>query len=269
LVALLERRHVTSDTTYDPLIMDLARFLLWMEIETDRGRYYQSYDAVSAQRLTDPPSNFYPGEALLALTRMAQQFPQGPYLDAAIRAADYLVHRKDGDIPALGQAPRDDHWLTVVLSELYRLEPNDDYAAVVKIQGKRMVDGQVTDEEGDATLIGAARRDEGGASFGSTATKGEALIMAWALAKQTGDDAGSAIFEQAAQRNAQFLMRVQYVEEDTSRFPNPDHAVGGWAYGTDQPTIRIDTVQHGISALLGLWSLTVRGDIPVAQPLAA
>ena len=46
LVALLERRRVMRDTSLDPLINDLATFMLAMEVTKEPGRYHQSYDPI-------------------------------------------------------------------------------------------------------------------------------------------------------------------------------------------------------------------------------
>ena len=38
--------------------------------------------------------------------------------------------------------PREDHWLAMALSELYRLDPNPDYAAVAYLQAESMIRNQ-------------------------------------------------------------------------------------------------------------------------------
>ena len=264
LVALLERRRVTQDTSYDELIEDLATFLLSMEIEEEPGRYYQSYDVPDRRRLLEPDSNYYPGEALLALTRLAQHFPEGPYLEAAKRAADYLIYERDGDIPAAGQVPREDHWLTIALSDLYRLNQDQDYATVAYLQADTMTENQF--EAGlsqDPTLIGASRRGP----YNATAPNGEALVAVWGLAVFLGDEEMIERVSTASRRNAQFQMRVQYTEENTQDFPRPDRIIGAWGSNPANPVVRIDNVQHNISGLIGVWYLTEEGDVPVAEPI--
>ncbi|MEA2515159.1 MAG: hypothetical protein QOJ59_4648 [Thermomicrobiales bacterium] len=266
LVALLERRRVTGETDADELILDMAKFLLWMEKEDRSGRFYFSFDHGARRKLETPDVVYYPGEALLALTRLAQQFPDGPYLEVALRAADYLVHRRDGDIPQLGRVPREDHWLTIALSELYRLNGDQSYAKVAYLQADTMISNQYTAENADPERIGGARRDSG-ISYTSTATKGEAIVAAWGLATFTGNKKRADRLSLGAQRNAQFQMRVQYTAENTARYVRPDRVIGGWAGSADNPAIRIDYVQHNISALIGLSHLTVDGDLPIATPL--
>ena len=71
----------------------------------------------------------------------------------------------------------------------------------------------------------------------------------------------------AARRSAQFQMRVQYTEENPQDFPRPDRMVGAWGRNLEDPTVRIDYVQHNISGLIGVWYLTEEGDVPVAEPI--
>jgi hypothetical protein len=264
LVALLERRRVLGDTAHDDLIGDLAEFMTAMELPDAPGRYYQFYEMETDELLLEPASNFYPGEALLALTRLAQQFPDGAYLEAATRAAAYLIYEKDGDIPAAGQIPREDHWLTIALGELYRLDPRPEYRQVAYMQADSMVANQHTDDDLPMRIGAPARQRP--INYTSVATKGEALVAAWALAVHAGDGDRAARYATATRRNLQFQLRVQFTEENTQLFSEPEAAIGGWGRNDLDSTIRIDFVQHNVSSLLGMWSLTMTGDIPVAQP---
>jgi hypothetical protein len=263
LVALLERRRVTGTIDADPLIADLSRFLLSMEVPDKPGQFFMAYTVTDRQYHMVPASEYYPGETLLALTRLAQHFPDGSYLDAARRAAHYLVYQRDGNLPAQGFAPRDDHWLTIALSDLYRLDPNEDYWRVVGMQADRMIANQYTAVDGYPARIGAGKR-ETGINYTSTATKGEALVAAWALAKLRGNPLATGRFSYAAMRTAQFQMRVQYLPENVQLYSRPERLIGGWPGSASDRTIRIDYVQHNISALSGLWCLAKTGDLCIA-----
>jgi hypothetical protein len=69
LVALLERRRVTQDTAYDPLIAEFAALMVAVGVKQEPGRFYQSYDPQTRTVLLTPDSDYCPGECLLALTR--------------------------------------------------------------------------------------------------------------------------------------------------------------------------------------------------------
>lgn len=265
LVALLERRRVVEDTTYDQLIFDLADFMLSLELEDQPGRYFQSYYADPGEPTLEPDSDYYPGEALLAMTRLAQQFPDGPYLEYAARAADFLIHERDGDIPAAGQVPREDHWLAMALSELYRLQPEPEYREVAYLQAESMVNNQHTSAEWPMRIGASAARSP--INYTSTATKGEALVAVWAMAEFADDEERVERYSTAARRNVQFQMRVQYTADNSQLYPRPVAVIGAWGKDALDPWIRMDFVQHNVSALIGVWYLTTEGDIPIGAPI--
>lgn len=281
IVALLEGRHALGETGWDEAIGALGQFLLEMELPGEPGRYFQSFEVAGAGKrpqderaaapsattaggfhavlasskfaqgmLLTPDSHYYPGEALLALARLHGAFPDGPWLAAAQRAAHYLIHIKDGDQVAARAVPRDDHWLAIALSELARADPNPDFAMVAFLQAERMVGSQCQAGDAEAWRIGSDRRKPT-PSFASIATQAEALDAAWELARLLQDDGRAERYSVAALRAAQFLMRVQYTGERAAGFPHPERAVGGWAQDIAHAQIRIDFVQHGLSALIG------------------
>ena len=263
IVALLERRRVMEDTSHDALIDGLARFMASLEFPDEPGRYYQSYYHDEDFPSLEPDSDYYPGEALLAFTRLAQQFPDSPYLEHAKRAAQFLIYQRDGDIPAAGEVPRQDHWLTMALSELYRLDPRPEYLEVVYLQAEDMMATQYGTNAPPMRIGGSTQQSP--INHTSTATKAEALVAAWALARLAGDDAAEERYALAAQRNLQFQLRVQYTAENTQLFPRPEAAIGAWGKDFVDPWIRIDFVQYNVSGLLGMWSLTTAGDVPIAE----
>lgn len=265
IVALMERRRVTRDRRHDGLIRDLAEFMLSSEVRGQRGRMYPRYVVAGGEFRLDPPSDYYPGEALLALTRLAQQFPREDYEADANRVAQYLVHRRDGDIPRAGRVPREDQWLTLSLAELYRLTPDPDYRTVVYLQAQSMIDNQHRPPD-PPSLIGASD-ERSPVNYTSTATKGEALASAWALSRFSHDAAREPRLALAAQRNAQFAMRVQYTPANTRNFPRPAGVNGAWAQDPVVPNVRMDFVQHNVSALTDTERVMRRGDLPIARPL--
>lgn len=261
IVALLQGRRTLETAAWDDVIAALAEFLLALELPDEPGRYFQSFEAATQQKLLTPASNFFPGEALLALTRLHAAFPDGPWLAAARRAARYLVRVKDGDQIAAGTVPREDHWLTIALSELSRFDPDPDYATIVFWQADRMIRSQYRPDDPQPWRIGAARA-RSTPPFTTTATQAEALNAAWELARMREDPGAVERCSLGALRSAQFLMRVQYTEANTRLFARPERAIGAWAQDADYPHIRIDFVQHGLSALVDAARLLQTGATP-------
>lgn len=258
LVALLERRRVVDDTRYDRLIREQARFLRSLERRDEPGRYFQSYRPAGNRRLPVPASDYYPGEALLALIRLAQHFPRAGYREDAIRAGDFLA-RQEMRRPEL----LENHWLAMAFGELHRLAPKAQYREVVYRQADSMRSHQHTARDEHPERIGAPTNRRP-INYTSSATKAEALVAAWALARHLDDPAATRRFSLAARRNVQFQLRVQHTPATSRGYSRPRRLAWAWGQDAFNPYVRIDFVQHNVSALLGVWHMTRRGDIPLA-----
>ena len=86
-----------------------------------------------------------------------------------------------------------------------------------------------------------------------TATRAEGLTAAARLARRTGADETALI--EALERMAGFQLHCQITAENDLYLPRPDLARGGFRRSLTNWEIRIDYVQHNVSALLGLRSL--------------
>jgi len=262
LVALLERRRVTGDRAYDRLIRDLSAFLLSMQVPGRPGEYSHAYDHETGTFIPEEHVVFFPGETLLAMTRLAAQgFTDQPWLQRASELADFIIRRQDFDIPATGRIPREDHWLCIALSELYRLDPRPEYATVMDLEVSSMLGSLYQPDETPPERIGALR-DDAGISYTSTATRGEALMAAWSLAAHRGDTLMIARIRAAAERLVQFQMRVQYTRANTGLFRNPDALIGAWPGSAVIQDVQIDYVQHNVSSLANYVHLASGADIP-------
>ena len=90
-----------------------------------------------------------------------------------------------------------------------------------------------------------------------TATRAEALVARASIARRHGED--STPWIQALAAMAAFQRRCQLDEVSAMYLPRPDRAVGGFRRSLTHYEIRIDYVQHNISALLGLRSILLQG----------
>ena len=125
-----------------------------------------------------------------------------------------------------------------------------------------MIANQATERDG-VDAIGASLGQDP-INYTSTATKAEALAAAWALALHRGDSRRARRLALAQQRTIQFMMRVQYTRENTIEFPKPERAIGAWPQDAYEDYVRIDFVQHNISALSDAAHLIESGDVPLA-----
>jgi hypothetical protein len=263
LIALLERRRVTGDARYDRLISEMARLLASLKVPGQAGRYYQSYRPASNHRSLLPASDYYPAEALLAVTRLAQRFPGRGYIQDAAAAGHYLLHTREGTWVRSPRQVVENHWLALAFSELYRMRRDSRFRRAAYLQADSMRRHQFTARDGEPEAIGAPT-DRMPINYTSSSTKAEALVAVWALARWARDVAAERRFSQAALRNVQFQMRVQFTPALSRRFPRPDRTVWAWPQDPFVDTIRMDFVQHNISALITAWQILRRGDVATA-----
>ena len=145
------------------------------------------------------------------------------------------------------------------------MDPRDEYRQVAYLQADTMMQNQHPPEGLPYRIGGSALQTP--INYTSTATKAEALVAAWALARFAGDGPEEERISSAALRNLQFQLRVQYTAENTQLLPRPEAAIGAWGKDAVDPWIRIDFVQHNISGLLGMAFLVLEGDIPLGALL--
>ena len=83
-----------------------------------------------------------------------------------------------------------------------------------------------------------------------TATRMEGLNSAYAMAKDFGLEADAKQIRRAIERGTGFLLRIQVGPETAMYYRDPGKSLGGVRESLASPMIRIDYVQHTISALL-------------------
>jgi hypothetical protein len=240
-LALLQGQQVTGDASRLPRLRRLALFLLHQQEESGRFESKYFYGAPDPRPFD---SIYYPGEALLALVRLGQVDADPRWLAAARRGADWLIEVRDR-----GKATADlphDHWLLMALNELHPATGDGRYLA----QAQRIA----------GAIVGALRRDAPYPDWVGTvytpprstpvATRAEALVAMHHLASRNGID--PAPYRRALLAMAAFQLRCQVVPENALYLPRPDRALGGFRRSLTHWEVRIDYVQHNVSALLGL-----------------
>jgi hypothetical protein len=157
----------------------------------------------------------------------------------------------------------ENQWLALALSELHRLAPRPEYRRAAFLQADSMRLHQFTAADEEPESIGAPD-NRFPINYTSSATKAEALVAVWALARRLGDARAARRFGQAALRNVQFQMRVQFTPDNVREFPRPARVVGAWPQDPEVSRVRMDFVQHNISALVTAWRMVARGDLALA-----
>ena len=250
IIALAKHAEVTDSRANLPLIERLALWLL--ATQNDAGEFtVHKVDQVTGE-LDDHVSQYYPGEAVLALLRVSQlrgnllrSTPTSDrWLDAAAKGARWLIEVRDRKVP--DHRLNHDHWLLYGLNELYRRRPDTLYlahaerttGAILRLQNR-----QPTYSDWHGSYYNPPRSTP-------TATRSEGLAAAYLLQRDFGEKDQAARLLEGLKLGVRFQLKTQFRPESVLYLPNPQRPLGGFRRSLNNYEIRIDYVQHNISALL-------------------
>ncbi|HYI44835.1 MAG TPA: hypothetical protein VE174_05145 [Actinomycetota bacterium] len=243
ILALTEYEKATGDARWQERALNLAGFLLH-QLELS-GHFVSKYFYEEEGDNLD--SIYYPGEAILALCRLYRLRPDQRLLEAATRAARWLITVRDRKV-VTDRLPHD-HWLLMGLNELVDLTSDELFQSHAfrianAIVAKQHVDPPHPDWAGGFYVPPRST---------PTATRSEALVAASELAERSGMD--RKIYIDVLAKSTRFQRRCQFDRFNTWFLPRPDLALGGFREHLTSWEVRIDYVQHNASSLLGFRSL--------------
>jgi hypothetical protein len=251
LLAHVEMEKARPGSTDYEAMFGLARHIDRMQHED--GSFESFYDWDGKERTTRK-SIFYPGEAILGLTRLHQLTGDERWLDVAERGADYLVNDRWVALGLRIYVPPD-AWLIQALEELDRVRPDQrraDYAFAIAAQIARhkLMDPEVTPPDlvgGDLSGLASLPLSSNAGSFG------EALSAAARLeARRRPEESECRTW---ADRNMGLSLRNQFTEGNSWFLPNPTRSHGAFRNRPNDHMLGNDIVQHNISGLFGLLQL--------------
>lgn len=244
LAGLGQRRLATGDTTYDPLMREVSRFMLVMQ-EPD-GSFLDTFDQSTGEPLPGRRSKYATGEAFWALTLMHEAFPGEGWDAPARRVADYLTFYRD-DYEKQKFPPWPDQWAAYGLSEMADWPLSDANIAYARTLADRFgflvrVESQRRDSTFSELLHGPRAR------AGGLGTWVEGLTSLHRLATEDPrmGDMRAKIGERAA-CGAGMLAARQVTPEDARNYARPQVAEGAWFI---EDVTRMDDQQHALSGLL-------------------
>lgn len=245
LLALMEYQAVSGDRQWQVRAQNLARYLASQQEEDG---HFISKISITGKRF-DFESGYYPGEAILALTRLHEMDGDRRWLDVAVRGADWLIEVRDAGKETSQLAH--DHWLLMGLEALFRLRGDAAHGAHAGRIAQAIVEAQRLDHR-HLDWVGSFYDPPRSTP---TATRGEALVAMVALTHQKQQDPRP--YVEALLRMAAFQRRCQLNDVSAMYLQRPDLAVGGFRRSLTHYEIRIDYVQHNISSLLGLRQILI------------
>ncbi len=246
-VALAKYIDITKDKEHLPVLIKLVKWI--QTLQRKSGEFYPHKQTYPDGEPGDFISQYYPGEALLALVRMYTLQPDESYLDTAERGVQYLINVRDKDLPLF--ALNHDHWLLYALNELYRYRPNTLYLNHSMRIAKAIVQSQNRSPI-YSDWFGSYYRPPRSTP---SATRSEGLYAAYQLARDFGDPVEARQILETIQNAIGFQLQTQFRPESAMYLKNPQQILGGFHRSLTDFEIRIDYVQHNISSMIGLYRI--------------
>ena len=244
LLAFAEHAAATHKTDNIDVMRALARFIMAEQYADGHFRSNADLPEEPGKKRKREPI-YYPGEAILALTRLYAIDPQSAYLDVARRAADWIVHTRDANTTEDTQ--EHDHWMAYACNDLYRATSDPSYLSHAQKIGRAILKKQYKG-------AGAPAPDWMGAFYQGESTLAATRLEAYDSVIRLTRFAGlpDPRFLDAAQEAGAFLAGQQFDTENSYWLRNPSKATGGVRESLYVSDVRIDYVQHAMSAWLHL-----------------
>jgi mannose/cellobiose epimerase-like protein (N-acyl-D-glucosamine 2-epimerase family) len=244
LLAFTKHAAVTGHRDKLDTMRALARFIISRQYED--GRYKANVDVPSEPgKKPKKEPVYYVGEAVLGLMRLYAIDPQPSYLDSARRAADWVVKVRDAIVSEDNQ--EHDHWISYAFNDLYRVTHDEAYVEHAYKIARAIL--RRLHRESDAPA-----RDWAGTFYEGQTTPGSTRVEAFdadmALSRFAGKP--DAWLMGPATLVARSMLRQQFTDDNDYFLPNPGKARGGVRESLYVQDVRIDYVQHAMSAWLHL-----------------
>jgi hypothetical protein len=204
---------------------------------------FESYHRIKGDEPSGSVSLYYPGEAMLGLLSLYKLNGDGSLLGAVRRGADYLIKAQQGS----SERPLD-AWFMQVLEILHQLSAEERYARHTLALAEVMMAGQYDAKAGDQKAGGFGPGEPRAAQ---AASRAEGLLAAYRLSRVVGDSRAAGIAA-VLKASVRFQLSQQYSSANSEFLANPLRAAGGFRESPTSGRVRIDFVQHNISALLGV-----------------
>jgi len=245
MIALSKYEQVTGDRRFRETAVELGRWI--RAVQNEAGEFFIHKYSYPQGVISDFVSAYYPGEALLALSRLYELNGDEGLLDAAEAGARWLIEVRDGDVAA--EDLNHDHWLLYALNGLYRHRSNPLYLEHALRIANTIVNGQNLEPR---------LRDWLGSYYKPprstpTAIRSEGLFAAYTLARDFGSPEEAQRILAAVRRGILFQLQTQLTAETVMHLQDPQRSLGAFRKSLTDVEIRIDYVQHNISALLLLY----------------
>ncbi|HLK39378.1 MAG TPA: hypothetical protein VKU41_21610 [Polyangiaceae bacterium] len=247
LLAFAEHAAVTGSRQHLETMRALARFIVAQQYADGHFRSNVDVERETGQK-TKREVIYYTGEAVLGLMRLYAIDSQAYYLDAARKAADWVIQVRDSYVSEENQ--EHDHWMSYAFNELYRAIGSGAYLEHAYKIARAIQQKQRSAADAPAPDLVATFYD---GQTTPAATRLEAYDADAALSRFAGKP--DAWLLGPAQEVAAAMLGQQFSADNDYWLKNPAKAEGGVRESLFVQDVRIDYVQHSMSAWLHLARL--------------
>ena len=260
LIAMMKYRNETNDKTYDEYIKKYSRHLLSRIYKTGEmlGYYINPkfQDGNPLIEMTDEErrntfSFYYPGEALLSLGLVANNFEDDIELVSKIKnkctlALDWIVDERPKVYKDLFTSLPSDAWLMQAIEEWCKNPEfrKDNYINFVFNDAKTMISKMYNENDSPFIDYEGAYYYNYGDHFYPDGSRSEGLISAYYLAKNLGEENLAEHILEACRKTAKSQMILYNSDKNNYAHKNPEKSKGAIRFKATRQWIRVDSIQH-------------------------
>jgi hypothetical protein len=194
---------------------------------------------------------FYSGEAILSLVEYYNRTKNNSILETAVKSQDYYIneyvaHLEENYYPAY--VP----WHAQSLNKLFKITGNRQYSDAIFVLNDKLLEIQNRSARPKKEYLGRfynpKHPEYGSPHSTSDGVFTEGLAYAYEIARLVKDEHHMEKYKNAIILGVHNLMNLQYTEADSALYSYPERFIGGIRANVDNPSIRIDCVQHTIDA---------------------
>lgn len=239
MIAILE---LPDYKKYEKEINSFANFLLLMQRGDGSFKtYYKSNQA--------DDFDFYPGETMLALTKLYKKTGDRRYLEAVERGFPFYKKYFDSVKHTAFYM-----WQTSTFYEMYELTKKKEYADFVFEMTDWMLSKQYNQKNAPYPDYVGGFKEVGGVPTFSSAVYTEGIADAYKLAGLVNDNDRVKKYEASIKLAARFILQLQFNDVNTYYIKNPENAAGAIRESLISNNLRIDYTSHSILALLKIYN---------------
>jgi hypothetical protein len=254
ILTLLKLYELNNDIKYLEASKLAGNWLITMQEEDGGMRQYTRYDETKQKWVfTSKESFLYNGQVLTALSRLYKKTGDRKYYNTAekiaLRFSEMYEEKKNYIVDETRtENPISNSWVVMSLMEFYKNANQDQrYKNIVFELGDKILKNQKKDTN---NLLTYGRWD------GAYSTSGVGWIsevmteMNKFCKEENKGDCDK--YNEASILATRWLIQNTYSKENSTFLPNPEMALGGIFWNTDNKYVRTDSNCHGLNGYLGI-----------------